>query len=334
MRIVFMGTPDFAGGILRSLLDGGYDVIAVYTQPDRPQGRKAILTPPPVKVIAQQHNIPVYQPVRIRRDKWVGLLQEQKPDIIVVAAFGQILPKSILDIAPCVNVHTSLLPRYRGSSPIQRAIASGDAETGVTIMRLDEGMDTGNILRQETIPIEDTDTGESLFEKLAVLGQKALKTVLDEFAAGEELVGTPQDPELATYAPMLSREDGRLDFTRSAWLLDCQIRAFTPWPSTYTMYDGKVLKILAGRMFKSGTGADGAFKGETDSDSAGRACGQILTQDEVRETGGNAGKQILVQTGDGLLELLTLQLPGKKPLPSDVFLHGCPLWGKTLGDNP
>ena len=330
MRIVFMGTPDFAGGILTSLLDAGENVIAVYTQPDRPQGRKAVMTPPPVKVIAESHGIPVYQPVRIRRDKWVRLLEEQKPDVMVVAAFGQILPKQILDIAPCVNVHASLLPRYRGSSPIQRAIAAGDRETGVTIMRLDEGMDTGNILHKEIIPIRDTDTGETLFDRLEELGRKALRKVLDDYEAGKDLVGVPQDPEFATYAPMLTREDGRLDFTRSAWLLDCQIRAFTPWPSTYTIYEGKVLKILAGRIFRDSSGATGA-SAAAGADDAGRACGTVLTQEEVREAGGNAGKQILVQTGDGLLELLTLQLPGKKPLPADVFLRGCPLWGKTLG---
>ena len=321
MRIVFMGTPDFAEGILQSLIDSEHQVIAVYTQPDRPQGRKAELTPPPVKVLAERAGIPVYQPVRIRRPKWVGLLTEQAPDLIVVAAFGQILPPSILSIAPCINVHASLLPKYRGSSPIQRAIAAGDTETGVTIMRMDEGMDTGNILYRQIVPITAQDTGESLFDKLAAAGQEALVPVLGQFAAGEDPQGIPQDSALATYAPMLSRKDGRLDFTAPAHLLDCHVRAFTPWPSTFTNWEERQVKILQVSVFTEEPVLPGVDPGH------------VLTREEAGRIGASAEHRILVQTGCGILEILRLQLPGKKPLPADAFLRGYPFWGCRLGSS-
>ena len=243
MRIVFMGTPEFAASCLRGVLEAGYEVAAVYTQPDRPKGRKGELCASPVKELALSEGIPVYQPERIRRKAEVETLRNLRPDLILVAAYGQILSKAILDMAPCINAHASLLPHYRGSSPIQRAIAAGDAVTGVTAMRMNEGVDTGNIIFTREVPITDQDTGDSLEEKLAQAGAEALVAVLKAREAGDELVGTPQDESQATHAPMLSREDGKMDWNLSARQMDQAVRAFTSWPSSYTLWKGKTLKV-------------------------------------------------------------------------------------------
>lgn len=313
MRIVFMGTPDFAAEVLKSLYCSEHEIVAVYTQPDRPKGRKGELAAPPVKEYALEQGLPVYQPEKIRRKDWVTALREQKPDLMVVAAYGQILPQRILDIAPCINVHASLLPRYRGSSPIQRSIAAGDAETGVTIMRMDAGMDTGNSILQVRVPITDSDTGETMHDKLADAGAKALMRVVEQFSAGENPVGIPQDEALATYAPMLSREDGRMDWNRSARLIDCAVRAYTPWPSAYTLLEDRVLKVQQVRVFDPGL-----MIAEP---------GRVLSREQLIE----ADRRILVQTGQGILEICRLQLPGKRALNADEFLRGCPLWGRRLG---
>ena len=317
-----MGTPDYAAGILEELIRSPYEVVAAFTQPDRPQGRKGTVVPPPVKELALANGIPVYQPVRIRREKWVKLLQEIQPDAMVVAAFGQILPASILNIAPCLNVHASLLPKYRGSSPIQQAIADGEAETGITIMRMDEGIDTGNILLAETLPIEPDDTGETVFDKLVPLGRRLIREALDRFAAGDPLTGTPQDGSAATYAPMLSREDAKMDPQKSAHKLDCEVRAHTPWPGATLQWGEKVLKIGKVRLVPEEDGSAEAL-------SEGLRPGHILNREELSRLGKTSDRVIMV-TGNGLLELLKLQLPGKKMLDADAFLRGCPLLGETL----
>ena len=317
MRIVFMGTPDYAAESLKNLCASEHEIVAVYTQPDRPKGRKGELAAPPVKEYALEQGLEVFQPERIRRKAWVAKLKEQAPDLMVVAAFGQILPKSILDIAPCINVHASLLPKYRGSSPIQRSIAAGDEVTGVTIMRMDEGIDTGNSILQVQVPITDTDTGETMHDKLAVAGARALMQVVEQFAAGENPEGEKQDDAQATHAPMLSREDGKMDWSQSARLMDCAVRAFTPWPSAYTTFEGKILKVQQVKVF--------AREGNISE------VGQVLTKEQAAALGAKADCQILVQAGEGILEICQLQLPGKKALPADVFLRGCPLWGKRLG---
>ncbi|MBQ7916046.1 MAG: methionyl-tRNA formyltransferase, partial [Firmicutes bacterium] len=278
---------------------------------------KGELAAPPVKEYALEQGLEVFQPERIRRKAWVAKLKEQAPDLMVVAAFGQILPKSILDIAPCINVHASLLPKYRGSSPIQRSIAAGDEVTGVTIMRMDEGIDTGNSILQVQVPITDTDTGETMHDKLAVAGARALMQVVEQFAAGENPEGEKQDDAQATHAPMLSREDGKMDWSQSARLMDCAVRAFTPWPSAYTTFEGKILKVQQVKVF--------AREGNISE------VGQVLTKEQAAALGAKADCQILVQAGEGILEICQLQLPGKKALPADVFLRGCPLWGKRLG---
>ncbi len=317
MRIVFMGTPDFAAVVLKALCESGQEIIAVYTQPDRPKGRKGELCASPVKEYALSQGLEVYQPERIRRKAWVARLEEQKPELIVVAAFGQILTQQILDIAPCINVHASLLPKYRGSSPIQRAIADGESVTGVTIMRMDAGIDTGNSILQVSVPITDKDTGESMHDKLAAAGAEALLQVVRRFETGENPVGDPQDEALATHAPMLSREDGHIDWKRSAWQIDCAVRAYTPWPSAYTELEGKVLKIQEVRVYQK-------------EPLSAVEPGTVLTREEAQRVGAPSDR-ILVQTGEGILEICRLQLPGKKSLPADVFLRGCPLWGRRLG---
>lgn len=316
MRIVFMGTPDFAEVILKGICAAGHEVAAVYTQPDRPKGRRGELAPSPVKEYALSQGLNVCQPERIRRKIWVERLRRQNPELIVVAAYGQILTKAILETAPCINVHASLLPKYRGSAPIQRSIAAGEPVTGVTIMRMDEGIDTGASILQREVPITGEDTGETMHEKLAVAGAQALKEVLDMFERGENPQGTPQDESLATYAPMLSREDGRIDWTKSAHLIDCAVRAFTPWPSAYTTWNGKTLKVQKVRIF--------------DRERTDIPCGRVLSKEETLECGAQPERQILAGTGQGILEICQLQLPGKKSLPADVFLRGCPLWGEQL----
>lgn len=317
MRIVFMGTPDFAVEILKSIHKAGHEIVAVYTQPDRPKGRKGELAASPVKEYALSEGLRIYQPERIRRKIWVERLYEQKPELIVVAAYGQILPKAILELAPCINVHASLLPRYRGSAPIQRAIAAGEMKTGVTIMHMDEGVDTGASILQKEVAIEEEDTGASMHDKLAQAGAQALTEVLVMFERGENPQGTPQDESLATYAPMLSREDGRIDWAQSARQIDCAVRAFTPWPSAYTTWKGKVLKVQKVRVF--------APDGDHDE------CGRVLTKEDALAAGGSPDRQILVAAGQGIIEICQLQLPGKKSLAADVFLRGCPLWGEKLG---
>lgn len=321
MRIVFMGTPEFAASCLRGVLEAGYDVAAVYTQPDRPKGRKGELCASPVKEYALSRGIPVYQPERIRRKAEVETLRNLQPDLILVAAYGQILNKAILDMAPCINAHASLLPRYRGSSPIQRAIAAGDTVTGVTAMRMDEGVDTGNMILTREVPITDQDTGDSLEKKLAQAGAEALVAVLKAWEAGDNLIGTPQDESQATYAPMLSREDGKMDWNLSARQMDQAVRAFTSWPSSYTLWKGKPLKVQAVRVFQE-TGRPGEHPN-----------GTVFNREEAAALGAKPDWQILVQTGEGVLELCQLQLPGKKSLPADVFLRGCPLWGERLGED-
>lgn len=321
MRIVFMGTPEYAEVCLRGVREAGYEVAAVYTQPDRPKGRKGELSAPPVKEYALSQGIPVFQPERIRRKAEVERLRQLKPDLILVAAYGQILSKAILSIAPCINAHASLLPRYRGCSPIQRAIAAGESVTGVTVMRMDEGVDTGNMILTREVPVTDQDTGDSLEMKLAEAGAEAFLAALSAWEAGDDLTGVPQDESLATYAPMLSREDGRMDWSLSAKEMERAVRAFTSWPASFTRWKGKTLKVQEVRVFLE-SGRPG-----------GHPNGTVFTREEAAGLGAKPDRQILVQTGDGVLEMRALQLPGKKMLQADAFLRGCPLLGERLGED-
>lgn len=301
-RIVFMGSPDFAIPSLEALIKR-YDVIGVVTQPDRPSGRGQQLVPPPVKIIAQEQQIPTLQPKSLRKDLSAKKqLKSWKPDLIVVAAFGQILEKDILDLPVygCLNIHASLLPRWRGVSPIQAAILNGDNASGVTIMKMDEGIDTGDIIAQHSIPIEPDDTGGSLFDKLAQLGADLLLRTLPDYLNGRN-IPQPQGPSHTPYAPMLKKTDGELDFSQPAALLSRQVRAYHPWPGTYTLWQGKPFKILA------------ALPVNVQSPGIG-----------VRSTVNN---KPAIGTSQGLLILDEVQPAGKKPMTGEAFLLGARDWG-------
>ena len=310
MKIIFMGTPDFAVGTLEALITGGYEIALVVTQPDKPQGRKMELTPPPVKVCALQHGLEIYQPTRVREQSSMEYLKKYEPDMIVVAAFGQILPKELLELPKygCINVHASLLPNYRGSAPIQWSILNGDAETGVTIMRMDTGIDTGDMIAKRTVPIEEEDTGGSLFDKLAEVGAKLLVDTIPSIVDGTATY-TKQDEACATKVGMIQKSQGVIDFHRSAQEINCQIRALNPWPSAYTKLHGKTLKIWKAKV----VAADGNYK----PGSIAR-----ITKDEL-----------CIATGEGLLSVLEVQLEGKKRMATADFLRGVTLTeGEMLGE--
>ncbi len=306
--VVFMGTPDFAAGVLDTLISSSYEVKAVFTQPDRPKGRKGILQAPPVKVLAQESGIAVYQPQKIRTQENVSLLEEIRPDFIVVAAFGQIIPKAILDIPRygCLNVHASLLPDWRGAAPIQWSILSGDRQTGVTIMRMNEGLDTGDIIEKRAIDICDDETGDSLFDALMEVGKSLLLEVMAKVESGEA-VYTPQPEESPTpYAKMLKRQSGLIDWTEDALKIERMVRAFNSWPGTYTYLNDKTLKIWKADVIAS-EGDQGASGG------AGTVPGTILKAD---------GDEMTVQTGTGVLRLVEVQPEGKKRMAVDAYLRG------------
>ena len=245
MKVLFMGTPEFAVSTLKEIIHQGHEVIGVVTQPDKVKGRGGKISFPAVKEAALEYNLPVYQPIKVREPEFIQKIRDLKPEVIVVAAFGQILPKELLDIPPygCINVHASLLPKYRGAAPIQAAIINGEKETGVTIMHMDVSLDTGDMILQESIPISEDETGGSLHDKLALLGAKLLVKALDKLKDGTA-VRTPQDDSQATYVKMLDKEMGNIDFTMSAQDIERLIRGLNPWPSAYTKINGKNLKAL------------------------------------------------------------------------------------------
>jgi methionyl-tRNA formyltransferase len=312
-RTVFMGSPNFSVPALRALVGAGYPVVGVITQPDRPAGRGNALTPPPVKVTALELGLEVYQPEKLRAPEAMQRLRDWNPALIVVAAFGQILRPEVLTLPQygCVNIHASLLPRHRGAAPIQAAILAGDKETGITIMLMDEGIDTGPILSQRSIEILPTDTGGSLLEKLSVMGGELLLETLPRYLGGE-LTSQPQPADGATYAPMLKKEDGLLDFTRPAVELERKIRAFQPWPGAFMYWQGGPLKIHRAHV-----------NGET-----GRQGNEEAKEQGSAET----GKLVIVEslpavvTADGLLIIDELQPPGKSKMSGKAFLAGGRKW--------
>ncbi len=260
-RVVFMGTPDFAVPALQALLAApDFEVVGIITQPDRPAGRGKTVQQSPVKQVGLAAGVPILQPEKLRDPGAFEQLQAWQPDVIVVAAFGQILRKNVLELPSygCINVHASLLPRWRGAAPIQAAIIAGDTETGITIMKMDVGLDTGPMLRQRAIPILPTDTGQTLHDKLAELGGPLLIETLTGYLRGE-IEPQPQDEAQQTYAPMLKKEEGAIDWTQPADAIGRQVRAFDPWPGTYTHWDGQVLKILGGKLVE-GTAQPGTVK--------------------------------------------------------------------------
>jgi methionyl-tRNA formyltransferase len=301
IRIVFMGTPEFAVPSLRALAAGGHRIAAVVSQPDRPQGRKRLLVPTPVKAAAEELGIPVLQPERVRRPEAVEAIAAHEPDLIVTAAYGQILPKALLDLPRlgCINVHGSLLPKYRGGAPIQRAIMNGETVTGVTIMYMAEGLDTGDMISKVEVPIEPEDTAGSLFAKLSEAGADLLIRTLPDIVAGTARA-VPQNDAEATYAPNLTREDERLDWSRTAKQLYDQVRGLVPFSGGFTLLNGEVFKVWKCRPAEDAGGLADARPGAIRAE-AGR---------------------LLVAAGDGWLELLEVQPAGKKAMPAAEWLKG------------
>ncbi|MBR2489287.1 MAG: methionyl-tRNA formyltransferase [Clostridia bacterium] len=297
MRIVFMGTPDYAVKTLEKIIEAGHEVCAVFAQPDKPVGRKHILTAPPVKVCALEHNIPVYQPETLKDGSAKQILEDIAPDAIVVVAYGKILPEEILNIPKygCINGHASLLPKYRGASPIQWCIVCGETETGVTTMYMDKGMDTGDILETEKVKIGGNETAEQLFERLSVVSADLMVSTLSKLERGE-VTPKKQNEAEATYAPIIKKEMALLDFNKTAKELSCAVRGYYSWPCAYFFLNGKRIKVIS---------AVEGIKTE-------KCAGSIFSVD---------GK-LYVSCKDSSLEILELQPEGSKPMFAKQFLNG------------
>ena len=302
MRILFAGTPKFAADHLKALIDGGREVVGVYTQPDRASGRGHRLSPSAVKTVAMEAGIPVEQPVSLRSPEAESVFRSFRPDVFVVAAYGLIIPENILNIPlyGCINIHGSLLPRWRGAAPVQRAILEGDDYTGITVMQMDKGLDTGVMLSRRMCPIAEDETSGSLFEKLTVIGIRAMNETLDRLDAGIT-TGEPQNDDDAVYANKITKDDARIAFIRSADYIGRQVRAFNPDPGAWFTLDGQKIKVSA------------AHPDAGAPDSSESALGTVLR--------GDAGG-IAVKTGDGTIILDVVQLPGKKAIPAKDILNG------------
>ncbi|MBP3878183.1 MAG: methionyl-tRNA formyltransferase [Lachnospiraceae bacterium] len=312
MNVVFMGTPDFAAGILCAVADAGYHITGVVTQPDRPRGRKKEILPGPVRCEAEKRGIPVYQPLKVRAEEAVEEIRKMEPDLIIVAAFGQIIPRSILTmpIYGCINVHASLLPAYRGAAPIQRAILDGCDVTGVTIMRMNEGLDTGDIISQREVTITGETTGGSLFDELAREGASLLLDTIPSIVDGSA-VYTPQ-PEKSTtaYASLIKKEHGCIDWSLDAVSIERMTRALSPWPSAWTTMDGRLLKIWKAHVEKR------------DSEGSAEETGRIVRQD---------ARGLYIQCGRGILAAEELQLEGRRRMTAGEFLRGYTIRNNVLG---
>jgi len=299
MKIIFMGTPDFAVGTLKALIESEHEVCAVVTQPDKQKGRGKVLQATPVKEIAAEAGIPVYQPRRVKEPEFLQMLDEIRADVIVVVAFGQIIPKEMLNMKPygCINVHASLLPKYRGAAPIQWAVIQGEKESGVTTMQMDEGLDTGDMLLQVVIPLEKKETGGSLYDKLKQEGAELLMQTL-EGLQNESITARKQGETTTEYAKMLKKEMGLIDWNKDAIEIERLIRGLNPWPSAFTHFNGKTLKIWQADVMEGNTGKQpGTISG--------------IFKDTIQ-----------VQTGNGVLSLRELQIEGKKRMDAGAFLRG------------
>lgn len=322
MKIVFMGTPDYAVSALEAIVQAGHQVSAVVTQPDKPKGRGKGIQMTPVKECALKYGIPVFQPVKIKEPEAVEILRGYEADIFVVAAFGQILSEEILTMPEygCINIHASLLPKYRGASPIQWAILNGEQETGITIMRMAKGIDTGDMLMKCTVPVEPKETGESLHDKLCAAGAELIVQALPKIERGE-LEPEKQNEADATYVTVLQKSLGHIDWSKDAVFLDRLVRGLNPWPSAYTVYQGRTLKLWECEPVCGGP----------DSGAAGTEPeGKCVTPGRIEKVVKDA---FYVRTGDGLLKVLQVQLEGKKRMPVKDFLLGYPLAeGTVLGE--
>ena len=309
MRVIFMGTPDFSVGTLEALIQAGHQVVLAVTQPDKPKGRGGKMQFPPVKETALEHGIPVFQPRKVREPENIEELKKYQADVIVVVAFGQILPREILELTPygCINVHASLLPSYRGAAPIQWAVINGETVSGVTTMQMDEGLDTGDMLLKTEVPLEPEETGGSLHDKLAAAGASLCVRTLK---ALEEGAVTPkkQGESSTAYASMLKKEMGEIRWEDPAISIERLIRGLNPWPSAYTGWQDKTMKIWEAEILEEDSGQEPGTVVRVDKDG------------------------FLVQTGKGLLKVTALQIPGKKRMEADAFLRGYSMEpGEKLG---
>lgn len=303
MKIIFMGTPDFSVPTLEALLASEHEVAAVVTQPDKPKGRGKEIHMSPVKECALKHNIPVYQPIRARDEAFIEEMRALHPDAMVVIAFGQILPKSLLKLPKygCINIHASLLPKYRGAAPIQWAVINGDAETGITTMLMDVEMDTGDMLEKTVVRLNPDETGGSLFDRLSLLGGDLILSTLNKLEKGE-ITPQPQEHEKATYVKKISKSMGDIDWTMDAVSIERLVRGLNPWPSAFTRLNGKMLKIWEARVLE---------------DPKKQApCGSVISAD---------ADGLKVQTGKGILCITSLQIEGKKRMDTAAFLRGYPV---------
>jgi methionyl-tRNA formyltransferase len=309
MRIIFLGTPGYSVPVLSSLFDAGHDLAAVITRPDKPAGRGRAVESPATAVWAREHGVSVLQPASLKPPEVVAQFAALKPDVMVVASYGRILTPEILAVPThgCLNVHPSLLPKYRGSSPIAEAMLQGDTVTGVTIMLLDEGMDTGPIVAQEEYPVLSDDTSESLTIRMFERGAELISRTLPAWVNGG-LKAAPQDDNLATYSRRLEKSDGELDFSRTAKQLDDQIRALHPWPGAYTRWKGKTIKVLKALPLSADVANPGDLTGVTP--------GKVVTIHE------HDAASLGIVTGDGLLGIVELQLEGRKASDGKAFLSG------------
>ena len=299
MKIVFMGTPEFAVPCLQKIIDEGHEVVAVVTQPDKPKGRGKKLAMPPVKELALKYDIPVYQPLKAREESFVNTLKEMNPELIVVVAFGQILPKSILDIPKygCVNVHASLLPRYRGAAPLNWVIINGEEKTGVTTMYMDEGLDTGDMILKSEIPLDDEITAGELHDKMMIDGAKVLKETIDLIEKGEA-PREKQSNEDTCYSPIMNKSLGNIDWKKSAIDIHNLVRGINPWPSAYTTYEGQTMKIWKTKVIDKNSDKDP---------------GTIISVDK---------EGINVSTSEGILQIKEIQMAGKKRMEVPEYIKG------------
>lgn len=314
MNIIFMGTPDFAVGALEAVLKAGHNIQLVVTQPDKAQGRSKELKPPAVKAYAMEHNLPVFQPERIKREEAVAVLKQYETDLYVVAAFGQILSREILDLPKfgCINIHASLLPKYRGAAPIQWAVIDGEEKTGVTIQQMNEGVDTGDILLQKEYYLAKDETGASLFDRLCDLGAQAVVEAIEQIEAGT-VVPRKQNEEESSHAKMLTKAMGEIDFTKDAAVIERLIRGLNSWPSAYTYYKGKTMKIWS-------AGVMPVDSKKTESMESGT----VIAKDKESFT---------ILCGKEALQVLEIQLEGKRRMSVKDFMLGCQMeLGEKLGN--
>lgn len=306
MRVVFMGTPDFAVNTLEAVIKAGHEVVMVVTQPDKKKGRGKTMQFTPVKEVAVRENIPVLQPVKVREDAVLEQLKEAAPDVIVVVAYGQILPEDILKLPEygCINVHASLLPKYRGAAPIQWAVINGESESGVTTMYMAKGLDTGDMIDKVVVSLLPEETGGSLHDKLAEAGAGLLVETLAKLEAGTA-TRTPQDDSKSSYASMLSKALGNIDWTKPAVEIERLIRGLSPWPSAFTYLNGKTLKLWSTKVLKEAELPQGSLIGER--------AGEIVYVDK---------NSFIVRAGEDYINVLELQLEGKKRMETDAFLRG------------